>query len=369
MTRLARIALVVGLALASRPSSAQSPHRGAARVATVEFLDVGQGDAILIRSPEGKTALVDAGPHKELAANLLRGRGINSLDLVVLSHHHADHYAGMEEVIRRCRPRVFLDNGSSHTSPHYLRLLELVRDRGMVTIQPTDRPRRIVLGSVVLNVLPRAPENRTDENDNSVGLRLQYGDVSALLPGDAERTERAWWEQNAPDICSNATILKLAHHGSNNGTDARWLKVVRPELAVASVGQGNEFGHPGSGTLALLARARIPLLRTDRDGTIVVRSDGRSWWVVGRPHAAREPLSAEKGRRGTRRDARVLPTGRRVDINTASLAELEDLPGVGPVLARRIIEGRPYRSVEDLGRVREIGPRRLEEIRPLVTAD
>ena len=122
MTRLARFALIVGLALASGPASAQEHPRRPARPATIEFLDVGQGDAILIRSPEGKTALVDAGPHKELAADLLRGRGITSLDLVVLTHHHQDHYGGMEEVIRRFRPRVFLDNGSSHTTPHYLRL-------------------------------------------------------------------------------------------------------------------------------------------------------------------------------------------------------------------------------------------------------
>jgi beta-lactamase superfamily II metal-dependent hydrolase len=256
MTRLARFALIAGLALASRPAVAQERLARTARVATIEFLDVGQGDAILIRSPEGKSALVDAGPHKELAANLLRGRGITSLDLVALSHHHQDHYGGMEEVIRRFRPRVFLDSGSSHTTLHYLRLIELVRDRGIMTIRPSDRPRRIELGSVVLTVFPRAPENPSDENENSVGIRLQYGAFSVLLPGDAEREERAWWERNVPNLCANTTVLKLAHHGSNNGTDARWLELVHPELAVASVEAGNDYGHPGSQTLALLARSR-----------------------------------------------------------------------------------------------------------------
>ena len=172
----------------------------------------------------------------------------------------------------------------------------------------------------------------------------------------------------APDLCARATVLKLAHHGSNNGTDARWLELVRPELAVASVGKGNEYGHPGSQTLALLARSGIPLLRTDRDGSIVVESDGRRWRVVGRQIAARGP-PAEKGRPKPRRDADARPAGGRINVNTATEAELEALPGVGPVIARRIIEGRPYRSVDDLERVKGIGKKRLEEIRPLVTAE
>jgi competence protein ComEC len=199
----------------------------------------------------------------------------------------------MAEVIRRFRPHVFQDNGSSPTPTHYLRLIELVRDRGITTILPTDRPRRIELGSVILMVFPKAPENPAEENDNSVGIRVQHGTFSVLLPGDAERAARGLWEQMAPDLCARATVLKLAHDGSNNGTDARWLELVRPELAVASLGKGNEYGHPGSQTLALLERSRIPLLRTDRDGSILVESDGRRWWVVGRQVTARGTTRGE----------------------------------------------------------------------------
>jgi competence ComEA-like helix-hairpin-helix protein len=368
MTRLARFALIIWLAMASGPVTAQERSARPARLASIEFLDVGQGDAILIRSPEGKSALVDAGPHKELAANLLRGRGINALDLVALSHHHQDHYGGMEEVIRRFRPRVFLDSGSSHTTLHYLRLIELVRDRRITTILPIDRPRRIELGSVVLTVFPKAPEDPSDENENSVGIRLQYGSFSVLLPGDAERKERAWWERHVPNLCADATVLKLARHGSNNGTDARWLGLVRPELAVASVGAGNDYGHPGSQTLAVLERSGIPLLRTDRDGSVRVESDGRRWRVASRRIEARGP-PAEKGRSKPRRDTEARPVGRRVNVNIATQAELEGLPGVGPALARRIIEGRPYRSVDELERVKGIGKKRLEEIRALITVE
>jgi competence ComEA-like helix-hairpin-helix protein len=162
-------------------------------------------------------------------------------------------------------------------------------------------------------------------------------------------------------------VLKLAHHGSRNGSDARWLELVRPELVVASVGRSNEFGHPSPQTVALLARRGIPLLRTDRDGTMTIQSDGRGWRVVSHQIAARGPPG--KARARPDRSDKPSPGGGRVNINTASQAELEALTGIGPVIARRIIEGRPFRSVDDLDRVKGIGKRRLEEIRPLVTAE
>jgi competence ComEA-like helix-hairpin-helix protein len=366
MRSLAWLAFVLALALAPGPAPAQQPTLRHAATATVEVLDVGQGDAILIRSPEWKTALVDAGPSSRVV-ELLRDRGIKSLDLVVVSHHHADHYGGMAAVIREFRPRVFLASGSSHTTPRYLALLELVRDQGIQAIQPTDRPRRIELGSVVLTVFPQAPEDPTEENNNSIGIRLQYGSFAALLPGDAEAAERRWWERTVPDLCAGCTMLKLAHHGSQNGTDALWLELVRPELAVASVGRSNEYGHPSPLTAALLDRLGIPYLRTDRHGTVSIVSDGRRWRVLDHQIAARGPPAA-KAPAKPKRHAMPKPAGR-INVNTATAAELEALPGIGPVIARRIVEGRPYRSVEELERVKGIGKKRLEEMRPLVRAE
>jgi competence ComEA-like helix-hairpin-helix protein len=143
-------------------------------------------------------------------------------------------------------------------------------------------------------------------------------------------------------------------------------------LAVASVGRGIEFGHPYPETLALLARHQVPLPRTDIDGTVTVVSDGRRWGVSSHPQLDRGPSVVEKrvgvGVRGKKRPGSSQQPGRPVNINTASLKELEALPGVGPTIARRIIEGRLYRSVDDLLRVKGVGEKRLEEIRPFVTA-
>jgi competence ComEA-like helix-hairpin-helix protein len=369
MTRLVPFIAALGLALT--PNAAPAQDQAASRTGNlvIDFLDVGQGDAILVRSPEGKTALIDAGPSKDVVT-LLRSRGVTSIDMVAVSHHHADHYGGMEAVIREFRPRLFLASNSSYTTPHYLRLLRLVQESGMQAVYPTDTPRKISLGSITLTVFPQPAEDLEDENDNSIGIRVQHGTFSALLTGDSQARERAYWERQVPDLIRDCTVLKLAHHGSRNGTDDQWLGLVRPKLAVASLGRGNEFGHPHSETLALLARWRIPLLRTDVDGTVTVVSDGRRWGVSSVRQPTRGPPDGDDqiGRAKLSPNDGNATSGRRIDINSASQEELESLPGIGPTLARRIIEGRPYRTVDDLLRVKGIAEKRLAKIRGLVIA-
>lgn len=272
-----RALLVVALLIAGpaipRGLTAQRPAEGQV---TVEFIDVGQGDSVLIRSPEGKTALIDAGPSTSVVASL-KAMGVTSIDLVVVTHHHSDHYGGMIEVVKQFHPKYFLTTGSSHTTPMYLKLLKLVQQENIQAIQALPKPRRIELGSVVLTIFPQPPMNHDEENDNSIGIRVSMGNFSAVLTGDSEEAERDYWMAHNPELLRDATILKLAHHGSRNGTDARWLDLIRPELTVASLGAGNTYGHPHAETIALLRRKQIPLNRTDRDGSIKVVSDGRQW--------------------------------------------------------------------------------------------
>jgi competence protein ComEC len=274
----------------SRPAEAQLFRRpAAAKPVTIEVLDVGQGDSILIRSPEGKTALIDAGPTRHAAVAALKRAGITSLDMVAISHHHSDHYGGMDEVLKAMKPRYFVASRSGHTTSLYLKLLKTVQAQGMTVVQPSTKPRKIELGSVELTIFPQPPEDRKEENNNSIGLRVSYGSFSMLFTGDSEETERQWWMRNDPSLVRNCTILKLAHHGSRNGTDARWLQLVKPELAVASMGRNNEFGHPHAETISALRHAGIPFLRTDQLGTITITSDGREWQIA-------QPAMARSGR-------------------------------------------------------------------------
>lgn len=297
--RLLALALVF-LAATSAAQAQWNSRRPSGRTLVIEVLDIGQGDSILIRSPEGKTALIDAGPTKRGAVALLKRQGITHVDLVAISHHHSDHYGGMEEVVRELHPRYFLSAHSAHSTRTYLNLLREVEAQSITAIQPSSRPRRIELGTAELTIFPQPPEDHKNENNNSIGLRLRYGAFSMLLTGDSETPERRWWEQHDAALAQNCTILKLPHHGSRNGTDERWLNLVRPELAVASMGRHNEFGHPHPETLSLLSRHQIPLLRTDQLGTITLESDGRTWSVV-RPALTRRghPTQADIDRVAT----------------------------------------------------------------------
>jgi beta-lactamase superfamily II metal-dependent hydrolase len=321
--RFLRVVVLLGLVLSI------APHRGSAepfskwfgpgsRPVAVEFLDVGQGDSILIRSPEGKTALIDAGPTRDAAARWLRSKGISAIDIVIISHHHSDHYGGMNQVVREFKPRYFMATGSPHATKGYLKLLETVKAEGIVAVQPTGKPRKIELGSVTMTVLPQPPPSGDEENNNSIGVRLQYGEFSVLLTGDSETDERRWWISHSPDLLRDCTILKLAHHGSQNGTDQRWLDVVQPELAVASLGEGNDYGHPHPETLLLVRSNQVPLLRTDQRGTITILSNGKTWNLVSPGLARRKPrdgdavaaTSSDRPRTSFARSARSQPVRR-----------------------------------------------------------
>jgi beta-lactamase superfamily II metal-dependent hydrolase len=212
----------------------------------------------------------------------LESRGIETIDLAVVSHHHTDHYGGMDDVVLKYKPRYFLATKSGHVTSMYRKLLEDVKAARSTFLVPDPKGVRILkLGSVDLYVLPQPPESAEEENDNSVGIVAVYGNFSVLLTGDSEDPQRAWWLRTCPGTISNCTVLKLAHHGSRNGTDAHWLKVVDPEVAVVSLAAGNSYGHPHKEAVALLKEYAIPLHRTDEKGTITFLSNGKAWKIAG----------------------------------------------------------------------------------------
>ena len=304
------LATAVGFGVASalvvRGTAARRGHRwyGGAMIVTVgtlwmpavtrgsgtfelHLLDVGQGDAIAMRTPRGRWVLVDAGRRwaggdagRRAVVPYVRRRG-GEVALFVLTHPHDDHAGGAASVVRALAPAQWWEPAFVTTSPGYRDALSAVRERGV----PWERVRpgrRLVLDDVTVTVLaPDSSWTRTQEdaNETSVVLRVEYGAHRFLLTGDAERNEEAWLVQRyAPDVLA-ADVLKLGHHGSRTSTTAALLAVVQPRLALASVGAGNRYGHPAPETLdALLARA-VPVLRTDLEGTIVLRSDGRQLTV------------------------------------------------------------------------------------------
>ena len=247
----------------------------------LHMIDVGQGDALALRTRRGRWVVVDAGRSwasgdagRSVVAPYIAHRG-GRVALFALSHPHADHVGGAASLFDALHPALFLDPGYVGTTPPYLAALAEARADGIPwrRVHPGDS---LVVDEAVITAL--APDSAwaaglNDANLASTVLRIRVGTVRMLLTGDAEAPEEAWLLSRGGDALQ-ADVLKVAHHGSNTSTTDAFLAAVHPSLALVSVGANNSYGHPDAEVLARLGAAGIPTLRTDLAGTIVVRTDG-----------------------------------------------------------------------------------------------
>ena len=264
----------------------------------LHFLDVGQGDAAAIRTPGGHWILVDGGPigrasdaGRSVVLPFLRRHGVRRLDAMVLSHAHADHLGGFPSILDRMTVSEVIDPALASAEPLYAGFLAQVDELDA----PWMRARRgdgFVLDSVRFRVLH--PDTAwigwgQDLNENSIVLLVEYRGFRAVLAGDAGLPAEA----ALAGRIGRADLLKVGHHGSRGATGAAWLAELQPTTAVISVGDGNRYGHPAPEAMARLAAAAVEIFRTDRDGTIEVRTDGRAMTIHSRrgvvTHTVSEP--------------------------------------------------------------------------------
>lgn len=251
----------------------------------LHFIDVGQGDAVLIQSPTGQNMLYDGGRPSEVALEYLRSIGVTRLDLVIASHTDADHIGGLKAVVEAYRPRFYIDNDIVADSDVYQGLTSSVRALGITELEPTAR--RIGLGAASLQIVPPPGDESLGTNSNSVGVIVTHGDFRAALTGDVEPEEFSWWLENVSDLLQPVQVYKSSHHGSTNGGTLESVTTFAPETIVISVGEDNTYGHPEPETLALYASVGADVYRTDRSGTVVVSAtaDGR-YTVNAQPSSA-----------------------------------------------------------------------------------
>ena len=246
---------------------------------SVYFLDAGQGDSTLVLFSQ-KVILIDAGESGtgNRVVSDLKALGVTKIDLLVATHPHSDHIGGMQNVLAAFPVGEVLDTGLPHPSSAYEHFLETI-DSKNIPYRVAEQGQVIDLDPALGIIVLSPPEERfgDDPNTNSVVLRISYGTIDFFLAGDmGGESETAL---AASGYALDAEILKVGHHGSYSSTSPGFITRVRPEIAIISVGEDNPYGHPHQQTLDLLKNYGVTVYRTDRDGTVVVRSNGMSYSV------------------------------------------------------------------------------------------
>jgi len=263
------------------------PSRGSGQL-ELHLLDVGQGDAIALRTPRGQWIIVDAGGgapgidqgRRTLLPYIRRIGG--PVHAFILSHPHLDHVGGAPALIGATRPKRYLDGAFAGGTQAYRASLEsaAVHDVSWARVHPGDT---LQVDDVTFRFL--APDSAwtaqlRDANLASTVVRVEYGQHAMLLTGDAEEPEEQWLLDNTPLEWLRADVLKVGHHGSKTSSGAAFLDAVHPQLALISVGRGNTYGHPSPEVTDRLIERQITVVRTDMVGTAVIRSDGRSLTIT-----------------------------------------------------------------------------------------
>jgi competence protein ComEC len=253
-------------------------------VLKITMIDVGQGDSIFVSTPSGKKILIDGGDKyggRRYVFPFLRSAGVNRLDMVILTHPHGDHIGGLPEVLRKIKVDLVLDSGQEYESSYYKNFLNLV-EKNRIKYRVTRIGDVLDFGDgVKAGILgPSAPlfeGTNSDPNNNSIVMRLIYGNFSMLFVGDLEKEGEERLIESGANLDSD--ILKVGHHGSKTSSGLNFLGMVKPEMAVISVGAKNKFGHPAEQTIERLEEAGTKIFRTDKCGTIVIKANGDEYVI------------------------------------------------------------------------------------------
>lgn len=261
-----------GHAVGGTASTPAAPAAAAQGELSVQFLDVGQADCILIRQGE-HAMLVDAGNNDDadFICRTLTAQGVTSLEWVVGTHPHEDHIGSLDAVIEHFDVQHVLMPKVQANTRTFEDVLDAVADKGLKITSPVVGA-QMALGQAQVTVLGPGKDHGKDANNGSIGLRVAYGDTAFVMCGDAEAEAEADMLDTGLPLA--ADVLKLGHHGSRTSTSDAFLAAVHPSAVVISCGAGNSYGHPHEQTLQKVAG--LSVYRTDTQGTITAVSDGQT---------------------------------------------------------------------------------------------
>jgi competence protein ComEC len=240
----------------------------------VHFIYVGQGDSTLIIAPDGSTALIDGGMRNDMALDYLRRLGIDSLDVVIATHPHFDHIGGLIDIIREIKVGGVWQPGSYMPDRTFAQFIDTIEEED-VPLHQVGTGDIIPLGDELTFEVVFGIPNAGSVNDTSLVTRLDYGDVSFLFTGDAEKIVEAYLADTAADQLP-ATVLQVGHHGSSTSTIEAFAEAVSPKVAVYSAGLANPSGHPHTVPLNNLEAVGAAVFGTNIHGNIVITTDGEA---------------------------------------------------------------------------------------------
>ena len=249
----------------------------------VHFIDVGQGEAILIRSPSNEAILIDAGPLSSgyVVMHYLTKLNIKKIDTMIVTHMHQDHAGGLFHFLPQLQVGTIFDNGADLSGNDiYEAYLTMVRNLE-IPRKTLKFGSRLQFTDLILDVVSPTGKLSGNMNEDSIVMRLRYGDTHFLLAADLTKKGEEKLMEKGIDLESH--VLKIGHHGACDATSVAFLDAVRPDIAVVTVSKENRFGYPCKETLQLLKKKNIRMFRTDTFGTVVMKSDGNRIWVCDNP--------------------------------------------------------------------------------------
>lgn len=343
----------------------------------VHYIDAGQADATLFEFADKDQTyhiLYDTGDwNKDDVVHYLQKQGIDQLDLVIVSHPDADHIGQLAKIIDHFDVEEVWMSGNTSTSDTYQQALKAIDEQGIGYYEPR-MGETFDIGPLGIRIL--YPEEITGKtNEESLSMMASYGETDFLFTGDASKTSELNMIASGEDL--QAEILSLGHHGSNTASHPDFIDAVDPEIAIYSAGKDNSYGHPHQEVVSLMKQQHIPLYGTDVDGTITVTTDGKDYQLTTEKSGKTTKPAASKNNDASSKTAASSASSNetraeeqkeqvkddQVDLNQASIEELQTIVHIGPSRVQEIVKNRPFKSLDDLLQIEGIGPSRLEAIK------
>jgi len=337
----------------------------------VHYIDAGQGDAALLDFKDGEetyTILFDTGDWQgDEVVSYLKSKEIDEIDIVIISHPHADHIGQLENVLHTFDVGEVWMTGNTANSAVYEKAAEAI----LASDADYDEPAAgdvFDIGALTVTVLH--PQTLTGGlNEDSLSVHFQYGDIAFLFTGDAYIKQEEQMIAMGEKI--DADFLQLGHHGSKTSTGQAFLDAVKPTYAMYSAGTGNSYGHPNQEVLDRLQAKNVTIYGTDVHGDIVVTTDGidadittekEGKVAAGKKNTNKTSDKKQASKANDETEEKQAPSDHCIDINSASISELQEIIHIGEKRAEQLIELRPFNNVSELERINGIGQARMDDI-------